>query len=72
MSISGMIQLQEKNLSPRECEVVQFLTRGYRNQEIAAALGIKERTVRFHVGNILQKLNAKNRTEVAYRLFHQV
>jgi DNA-binding NarL/FixJ family response regulator len=33
------------------------------NREIALALDIKERTVRFHVGNILDKLGVENRTQ---------
>ncbi len=50
-------------LTPRELEVLQLMGRGARNKEIAAILVIAERTVKIHVGNILSKLNAGNRTE---------
>ncbi len=56
-------------LSARECEVLKLIARGYGDREIAQTLGIKKRTIRFHVGNILGKLTVKNRTEAAYYAF---
>jgi NarL family two-component system response regulator LiaR len=52
-------------LTEREVEVVKLLARGLSNQAIADQLSVAERTVRFHVGNILAKLQLENRTEVA-------
>jgi NarL family two-component system response regulator LiaR len=52
-------------LSEREIEVLKYVARGMSNQEIARALGIKEGTIRIHVGNILNKLQLANRTQAA-------
>ena len=55
------------HLTPRELEVLGLVTRGLRNKEIAASLGISENTVKFHLRNILDKLHAGSRAEVAAR-----
>jgi len=53
----------DSSLTSRETEVLRLLARGLQNKEISAELGISVRTVKFHVTNILAKLNAGNRTE---------
>lgn len=58
-----IMQLTKESLSSREFEVLELIARGCKNREIALALVIQERTVRFHVENILDKLNVKNRAE---------
>lgn len=52
-----------EKLTPRELEVLHLLAQGLQNKEIALELIISERTVKFHVSSILQKLDAGNRTE---------
>ena len=54
-------------LTDREVEVLRLVTDGLRNKEIGAALGISENTVKFHLRNILEKLHAESRTELAAR-----
>ncbi|GIW09106.1 MAG: response regulator transcription factor [Chloroflexi bacterium] len=50
-------------LTEREVEVLSLVAQGLRNKEIAQRLVITERTVKFHVSIILQKLGAGTRTE---------
>lgn len=62
-------------LSRREKEVIRWLADGKGTWEISVILGISERTVKFHVGVILRKLNATNRTHavaiaISTRLMH--
>jgi DNA-binding NarL/FixJ family response regulator len=54
---------QASDLTPREIEVLRQLARGQANKQIAAHLGISERTVKFHVSAIFRKLDVTNRTE---------
>jgi len=50
-------------LTPREQEVLQMLSSGLANKEIAAKLQISDHTVKFHVASILGKLGVSTRTE---------
>lgn len=52
----------DKELSPREQEVLQLLAYGKSNKEIAKALGIGAQTVKTHVSHIFAKLGAADRT----------
>jgi two-component system NarL family response regulator len=49
-------------LTAREVEVLEFVRKGLRNREIAAALGVSEETVQSHVKHILGKLEVPDRT----------
>jgi len=53
----------EAVLSQREVDVLQRVAAGKANREIASELSISENTVKFHLKNILLKLNVSNRTE---------
>ena len=63
----GRVALYGRTLSPREREVVQWLTVGLSRADIAARMGIKEETVKTHLGTIYAKLGVDNRFEVAAR-----
>ncbi len=54
-------------LTDRERDVLRHVVAGLRNKEIATALAISENTVKFHLRNILEKLHAESRAEVAAR-----
>ena len=55
------------SLTPREQTVLEHVARGLGNKQIAARLGISERTVKFHVSSVFAKLGAGNRTEAVTR-----
>ena len=52
----------EDELTARELEILKLIAKGNANKEIAAQLSIREDTVKSHVGNILDKLGANDRT----------
>ena len=58
-------------LTARELDVLQLVTAGLRNKEIAARLGVSENTAKFHLRNILEKLHAESRTELATRALRE-
>ena len=50
-------------LTPREAEVLMLLAEGASNKTIARRLGISVHTAKFHVGRLLDKLDASGRTD---------
>lgn len=61
---SSSLQL---HFTAREREVMELLLRRLSNKEIACTLGITERTVKFHVSNILGKLKMRSRQDLSVR-----
>jgi len=55
-------------LSPREAEVAELVLRGYRNPDIAAALGIASSTTKRHLTRIFDKIGVDSRTQLIGRL----
>lgn len=56
-------------LTPREIELLGLVADGMSNRAIAQALSVSPNTVKYHMKNILQKLNVQNRTEaVSYAI----
>lgn len=54
-----------ERLSRRELQVLECLTQGKSNKEIARELDIREPTVKLHVKKLYRKINANNRTQAA-------
>lgn len=54
--------LGEEDLTAREVEVLQLISDGFKNKQIANELSISENTVNFHIKNIVDKLGANDRT----------
>jgi DNA-binding NarL/FixJ family response regulator len=55
-------------LTYREDQIIRMLLGGRRNKEIAAALNLKEKTVKSYMTTLMQKLNARSRLEVVVAL----
>ena len=58
-------RLPQDELTPREHQVLTLITRGMSNREIAEELNIADKTVRIHVSSLLDKMNARDRTQAA-------
>ena len=54
-----------ESLTPREREVMAFVTTGLMNKQIAAEMGLAEITVKLHRGNLMRKMNARSVAELA-------
>ncbi|MEW2625167.1 response regulator transcription factor [Streptomyces sp. NPDC048106] len=50
-------------LTAREQEIFELVIKGMSNQEVAETLVLSERTIKFHVSNLLRKLGVRNRTQ---------
>lgn len=77
-SVLGMRETIEASHNPanhlssfftlRQAEVAEAIRRGKANKIIAYELKLRESTVKVHIRNIMRKLNASNRTEVAFKI----
>lgn len=56
-------KIKDLEITSREYEVLQAISEGLSNKEIAAKLFLSESTIKTHVSNLLVKLNAKRRTQ---------
>ncbi|MBU1053274.1 MAG: helix-turn-helix transcriptional regulator [Proteobacteria bacterium] len=59
--------LKEKQLTKREIEMLEYLPKGYTNNQIAKVMGIKEVSVKKYIKNVAMKLGASGKTETLYR-----
>jgi LuxR family quorum-sensing system transcriptional regulator SolR len=65
--VPKMISEVSAKLSNREIEVLRWTADGKTSSEISCILNIAERTVNFHINNILVKLNAPNKISAAIK-----
>jgi len=68
----GMATRQQFHLTPREAEVLAWVTQGKTNREIAIILGLTAGTVKCHVERILAKLGCETRTAAARSVLESV
>jgi len=67
VDLAGPEPLQKLGLTPREAEVLFWLTQGKSSPEIGVIIGTAPNTVKKHVQNLFQKLGVENRTAAAMR-----
>ncbi|HUA68741.1 MAG TPA: response regulator transcription factor, partial [Candidatus Saccharimonadales bacterium] len=74
----GLLQLRPSHdtlaatkLTHREREVMEFLSKGCVDKEIAQAMGISVWTVHSHIKNIFERLQVRTRTEAVIRYFEK-
>ena len=57
------LMMPKKDGAAATAEILEGLTRGFTNKDIAAGLGIRKDRVKVHINTIFSKLGAANRTE---------
>jgi len=65
--VRKMVPEASVRLSARETAVIRWTAEGKTTQEISEIMGLSVRTVTFHIGNVVKKLNASNKTAAAVR-----
>lgn len=63
LDIRSLEQDPIESLSPRERTLLEALSKGLTNRELAKELEISENTVKFHLSNLFEKLDVKNRAQ---------
>ncbi len=64
--VDRMTEAKQQNLTKIEGQILELITHGHVNSEIAKRMFISSHTVKAHVSIILKKLKATNRTHAAY------
>ena len=64
VAAKAMVRDLSKNLTKRQCDVVQLFAEGRPVKEIASILNLSEKTIQFHKYHIMQTFNIKNNAEL--------
>lgn len=51
-------------ITEKEKEIIRYVSRGYRNKEIASKLSVSEQTVKVHLSRLFRKLNVSSRSQL--------
>lgn len=70
MQSAGGFDYAARGLSERERDVIELVAKGCSNKEIADALFLSEGTVRNYLSGILDKLELRDRTQLAVFYYH--
>jgi len=63
-SVISVLRSKYETLSPREQEVMAYVTSGLLNKQIATEIGVTENTVKLHRGHLIEKMGAKSLAEL--------
>jgi FixJ family two-component response regulator len=63
-SVTAALSSRYETLSPREREVMAYVTMGLLNKQVATKMGIAENTVKLHRGNLTEKMGVKSLAEL--------
>jgi len=63
-SDTSKLKTNFESLTPREQEIMGFVTAGLMNKQIAGEIGVSEITVKVHRGNVMRKMDAKSLAEL--------
>ncbi len=56
---------EEPELTPRQAEILKLIAQGLSNKEIAGRFSVSEHTIKYHLGQIFQRLHLNNRHQAA-------
>ena len=71
LTVARKLDQPPYGLTPRELDVLALLADGLYDREVANVLGIPEATVKDYAISILQKMNARSRTEAAVKAIRE-
>ncbi len=61
--------LKRLGLTNRECQMIEYITNGMSNQDIAEKMFISANTVKIHISSIFRKAGVKSRVELIDKLY---